>query len=197
MDTPTPRSSKSVAFMSTRQERTPVFRTPQANISSLSKYSRARASGGGESPFDLPLKDNDSLTSCPPFSLPSYMVSTASAKAKARANSNPKERFPGSPSSEKRRLSFPLTQSIGSLKGNRGSLISKKDPNSQRVSDKHESLQSTGNLSVDSTVSMPAAIGRKPFNRFVWFSVFSFFFIFDVIWLSVWWYFELENVNVM
>ncbi|KAJ9178285.1 hypothetical protein P3X46_010182 [Hevea brasiliensis] len=162
MDTPTPRSSKSVAFVSTRQARTPVHRTPQANTSGLSKYSRARTSGA-ESPFDLPLKDDDSLTSCPPFLVPNYMVPTVSAKAKARANSNPKERFPGTPSSEKRRLSFPLTQGIGSFKWNKGSLFSNKDSSSQRVLDKHESL----NLSVDSTVSMPATVGRKPFNRFV------------------------------
>ncbi|KAF2300351.1 hypothetical protein GH714_012296 [Hevea brasiliensis] len=166
MDTPTPRSSKSVAFVSARQARTPVHRTPQANTSSLSKYSRARANGG-ESPFDLPLKDNDSLTSCPPFSVPNYMVSTVSAKAKARANSNPKEGFPGTPSSEKRRLSFPLTQGVGSFKWNKGSSFSNKDSSSQRGLDKHESLQSIGNLSVDSTVSMPATVGRKPFNRFV------------------------------
>ncbi|KDP44236.1 hypothetical protein JCGZ_05703 [Jatropha curcas] len=168
MDTPTPRSSKSVAFVSTRPARTPVHRTPQANTSSMSKYSRARASTGAESPFDLPSKDDDSLTSCPPFSVPNYMVPTVSAKAKARPNSNPKERFPGTPSSEKRRLSFPLTQGIGSFKWNKGSLFSGgKDSPSQRVLDKHESVQSVGNLSVDSTVSMPATVGRKPFNRFV------------------------------
>lgn len=161
MDTPTPRSSKSVAFASTRPARTPVHRTPQANTSGLPKYSRARASTGAESPFDLPMKDDDSLTSCPPFSVPNYMVPTVSAKAKARANSNPKERFPGTPSSEKRRLSFPLTQGIGSFKWNKGSLFSNKDSTSH----KQESL----NLSVDSTVSMPATVGRKPFNRFVWF----------------------------
>ncbi|KAJ6360823.1 hypothetical protein OIU77_004778 [Salix suchowensis] len=106
MDTPTPRSSKSTAFVSTRPARTPLLRTPQANSPSMSKYSRARASGG-ISPFNLPLKDDDSLTSCPPFSVPNYMTPTVSAKAKTRANSNPKERFPGTPSSEKRRLSFP------------------------------------------------------------------------------------------
>ncbi|XP_050209757.1 protein IQ-DOMAIN 13 isoform X2 [Mercurialis annua] len=166
MDTPTPRSSKSVAFVSTRQARPPIHRTPQANTS---KYSRARASGG-ESPFDLPLKDDDSLMSCPPFSVPNYMAATASAKAKVRANSNPKERFPGTPSSEKRRLSFPLTQGISSFKWNKGSLFSSgKDSNSQKGGlDQNQTLHSIGNLSVDSsTVSMPASVGRKPFNRFV------------------------------
>ncbi|KAJ4845741.1 hypothetical protein Tsubulata_048707, partial [Turnera subulata] len=173
MDTPTPRSSRSTAFAPTRPMRIPQHRTPQAAAASpspslgLSKYSRARASGA-ESPFDLPLKDDDSLTSCPPFSVPNYMAPTASAKAKVRASSNPKERFPGTPSSsEKRRVSFPLTQGIGSFKWNKGSLFSSKDSSSQRVLDKHQSLQSLGNLSVDSTVSMPATVGRKPFNRFV------------------------------
>jgi hypothetical protein len=134
----------------------------------LSRYSRARASGGN-SPFDLPLKDDDSLTSCPPFSVPNYMTPTASAKAKTRAYSNPKERFPGTPNSEKRRLSFPLTQGIGSFKWNKGSFFTSKDSSSQRGLDKHQSLQSIGDLSVDSTVSMPATVGRRPFNRFVWF----------------------------
>ncbi|KAG5233342.1 calmodulin-binding family protein [Salix suchowensis] len=166
MDTPTPRSSKSTAFVSTRPARTPLLRTPQANSPSMSKYSRARASGG-ISPFNLPLKDDDSLTSCPPFSVPNYMTPTVSAKAKTRANSNPKERFPGTPSSEKRRLSFPLTQGIGSFKWNRGSFFTSKDSSSQRGLEKHQSLQSIGDLSVDSTVSMPATVGRRPFNRFV------------------------------
>jgi hypothetical protein len=130
----------------------------------LSKYSMARASAAN-SPFNLPLKDDDSLMSCPPFSVPNYMSPTVSAKAKERANSNPKERFPGTPTSEKRRLSFPLTQGIGSFKWNKGSFTS-KDSSSQRGLDRHQSLQSIGNLSVDSTVSMPAT--RKPFNRFVW-----------------------------
>ncbi|KAB5512738.1 hypothetical protein DKX38_029766 [Salix brachista] len=164
MDTPTPRSSKSTAFMPTRRARTPLNRTPQANSPSLSKYSISRASAAN-SPFNLPLKDDDSLMSCPPFSVPNYMSPTASARAKERANSNPKERFPGTPTSENRRLSFPLTPSIGSFKWNKGSSFTSKDSSSQRGLDRHQSLQSMGNLSVDSTVSMPAT--RKPFNRFV------------------------------
>lgn len=97
------------------------------------------------------------------------MAPTVSAKAKARANSNPKERYMGTPSSEsKRRLSFPLTQGIGSFKWNRGSLFSSsKDTSSQSIIDKHQSLQSIGDVSVDSTVSLPAGVGRRPFNRFV------------------------------
>uniref|UniRef100_A0A2N9J8J2 DUF4005 domain-containing protein n=1 Tax=Fagus sylvatica TaxID=28930 RepID=A0A2N9J8J2_FAGSY len=168
MDTPTPKSTKSAIITTSKNTRTPPpNRTPLANSTSLSKYSRPRASGAN-SPFDMPLKDDDSLMSCPPFSVPNYMNPTVSAKAKARANSNPKERFPGTPSSSdsKRRLSFPLTQGIGSFKWNKGSLFSNKDSSSQRMLDKNQSLQSVGDLSVDSTVSLPAGIGRKPFNRF-------------------------------
>lgn len=98
------------------------------------------------------------------------MTPTVSAKAKARANSNTKAMFMGTPGNEsKRRLSFPLTQGIvGSFKWSKGSsLFSGKDSRSQRGLDKHQTLQSLGNLSVDSTVSMPATVGRKPFNRFV------------------------------
>lgn len=136
--------------------------------SGSNKYSRVRASGM-ESPFGM--KDDDSLVSCPPFSVPNYMVSTVSAKAKVRANSNPKDRAPGTPTGEtNRRSSFPLTQGIGSFKWSKGPLFSGSNSNLQRGKgfDKHQTLDSTGNLSVDSTVSLPAgAIGRKPFNRFV------------------------------
>ncbi|KAE8076635.1 hypothetical protein FH972_015272 [Carpinus fangiana] len=167
MDISTPKSTKSTIFPASKLARTPPpNRTSLGNSVGLSKYSRARGSGA-DSPFDLPLKDDDSLTSCPPFSAPSYMAPTVSAKAKARAYSNPRERFPGTPSSEsKRRLSFPLTQGIGSFKWNKGSFFS-KDSSSQRMLDKNQSLQSVSNMSVDSTVSLPAGVGRKPFNRFV------------------------------
>lgn len=187
-DTATPKSTRSAIVSSAKPAR-----TPQANSSSLPKYSRARMGT-----FDVPLKDDDSLTSCPPFSVPNYMAPTVSAKAKVRASGNPRESFPGTPSSEsKRRLSFPLTQGIGSFKWTKGSLFSSKDPRSQRMLDKNQSLQSLGNLSVDSTVSLPAGVGRKPFNRFVWFyhGVFfgPFFLVLSMVllWLyndlSVWW----------
>ncbi|XP_022761516.1 protein IQ-DOMAIN 14 isoform X2 [Durio zibethinus] len=170
MDTPTPKSTRSTILPATRPMRTPPsIRIPKASSSGLSKYSRPRASAADSSPFDLPLKDDDSLISCPPFSVPNYMTPTVSTKAKVRASSNPKERFPGTPGSESnRRLSYPLTQGTGSFKwSNKGSLFSGKDSSSQRGLDKNQSLQSIGNLSVDSTVSMPATVGRKPFNRFV------------------------------
>lgn len=110
--------------------------------------------------------DDDSLSTCPPNATPNYMTPTASAKAKARANSNPKERVVEAPANEtsKRRFSFSLTSNIGSFKWNKGS---GKDAAAQKVVEKQISSHFRGDLSVDSTVSMPAAVGRRPFNRFV------------------------------
>uniref|UniRef100_A0A5B6ZHM1 DUF4005 domain-containing protein n=2 Tax=Davidia involucrata TaxID=16924 RepID=A0A5B6ZHM1_DAVIN len=164
LETLTPRSSRSTAPVRTRQVYTPS-RTPLAKSSGLMKYSKPRTSAA-DSAFDVSLKDDDSLMSCPPFSVPNYMAPTVSAKAKVRPNSNPKDRFPGTPGSteSKRRFSFPLTPNLGSFKWNKGS---SKDSTSQRALEKHPSLHSMGDLSVDSTISMPAAVGRKPFNRFV------------------------------
>ncbi|CAH9083318.1 unnamed protein product [Cuscuta epithymum] len=108
------------------------------------------------SPFHYPLADDDSLTSCPPF--PSYMAPTASAKAKARRPFNyTRERndhFTGGTSSNdsKRRFSFPLTPNSNAGSSFRSNKESSKDATPK---------------SVDSTVSMPAIVGRKPFNRFV------------------------------
>ncbi|KAL8479273.1 hypothetical protein ACS0TY_026220 [Phlomoides rotata] len=120
----------------------------------------------GNSPYDFPTKDDDSLTSCPAFSVPSYMSPTVSAKAKVRPNSNPKERLPATPANDsKRRFSFSLTTNIGSFKWNKGS---SKESASQKVLHKHITTpHSIGDLSIDSTVSMPAMVGRRPFNRFV------------------------------
>ncbi|KAK2996256.1 hypothetical protein RJ639_025193 [Escallonia herrerae] len=164
LESDTPRSSKSTVPMRMRPMFTPS-RTPPRSSSNFMKYSKPRISGAG-SMFDASVKDDDSLVSCPPFSAPNYMSPTVSAKAKARPYSNPKDRFPVTPGSEssKRRFSFPLTPNLGSFKWNKGS---SKDSTSQRVLEKHQSMHSTGDLSVDSAISMPAAVGRKPFNRFV------------------------------
>ncbi|KAF8110752.1 hypothetical protein N665_0079s0066 [Sinapis alba] len=159
-DVSTPNSSKSAYLTPSR----PIH-TPQP-----SRYSR----GGGRGTQDSPFKDDDSLTSCPPFSAPSYMAPTVSAKAKLRANSNPKERVEGTTpvnnnNKEKRRSSFPL----GSFKWNKGSLFmsnNNKGPGSSSpgavVLEKHKTLKSVSNMSIDSTVSMPATIGKRSFNRF-------------------------------
>lgn len=100
------------------------------------------------------------------LSVPNYMTPTASAKAKARASSNPKERLPGTPANEsKRRFSFSLTSNIGTFKWNRGS--AKDGAATQKAPEKQISSHFREDLSLDSTVSMPAAVGRRPFNRFV------------------------------
>ncbi|KAE9450444.1 hypothetical protein C3L33_17664, partial [Rhododendron williamsianum] len=157
LESSTPRSTRSAA--------------PIRNSLGLMKnsYQKPRTSAAN-SPFDVPLKDDDSLMSCPPFSVPNYMTPTVSAKAKARPFSNPRERFPGTPTGTptgdpNRRFSFPMTPNIGSFKWNKGS--SSKGSPSKRVFENQQSLQSVGDLSIDSTLSMPAAVGRKPFNRFV------------------------------
>ncbi|KAL6976133.1 IQ-domain [Sarracenia purpurea var. burkii] len=167
----TPRSTKSLVPTRTRHLNTPSNRTttPRSSSSILMKYPKTRAGAAGSAAFDdVPLKDNDSLTSCPAFSVPNYMVPTISAKAKARASSiNPRDSFLGTPSGDsKRRFSFSLTPNFGSFKWNKGS--SSKDSTSQRVLEKqYQSFQSVGDGSIDSAISMPAAVGRKPFNRFV------------------------------
>ncbi|KAJ0793370.1 putative IQ motif, EF-hand binding protein [Helianthus annuus] len=165
--TPTPKSSKSTVPTPSRPLITPT-QTPPSTTPNMMKHYKTKGSVSG-SPY--PLKDDDSLMSCPPFSVPNYMSPTVSAKAKARPTGNPKDRIPSSAASEtsKRRFSFPLTQNIGSsFKWNKKS--SNKDSTTleaQTVLKKHKSPRSIGDLSVDSTISMPAAFGRKPFNRFV------------------------------
>ncbi|EOA26347.1 hypothetical protein CARUB_v10022727mg [Capsella rubella] len=153
-DTFTPRSSRS------------TMHTPSRAIhTGTSRYSRGRLIRGQESPF----KDDDSLTSCPPF--PSYMAPTVSAKAKVRPNSNPKERVMGTPMSEKRRMSYPPEQQgLDTFRWNKGSLLmsnsNSRGPGSPGgvVLEKHKTLKSVGNLSIGSTAS---TVGRKEFNRFV------------------------------
>ena len=88
------------------------------------------------------------------------MAPTVSAKSKVRTG---KERVPDSPSStineSKRRVSLPFGQAIGSFKESSSRKASKG---------KNQSVQSLADhLSVDSTVSMPFTVVKKPFNRFV------------------------------
>ncbi|KAI3676848.1 hypothetical protein L1987_86462 [Smallanthus sonchifolius] len=169
LDTPTPRSSKSTVLTRARPLTTPT-QTPPSTTPNLPKYSKSSKDGAVGSPY--PMKDDDSLMSCPPFSAPNYMSPTVSAKAKARLTGNRKDRLASTAASEtssKRRFSFPLTQTIGSsFKWNKRS--SSKDSTTlqaPRVLEKHKSPRSIGDLSMDSSFSTPAAFGRKPFNRFV------------------------------
>ncbi|KAK4747548.1 hypothetical protein SAY87_014134 [Trapa incisa] len=92
----TPRSiGSSFRVLSSKFIRTPP---PRDHSTSNKTYLRTRATSGTESPFSL--KDDDSLMSCPPFSVPSYMTPTISARAKARACSNPRGGYPGTPTAE-------------------------------------------------------------------------------------------------
>lgn len=143
-----PSSSRSTAPSRTRQLMTPS-RTPPSRMMKFSKAKGGFGSGSASgSPY--PMKDDDSLMSCPPFSVPNYMSPTVSAKAKARPTSNPRDRTPGTPGSvsSQRRFSFPVTPN------SRGGSVS---------GGKHKSPGSVGDMSVDSAFSL----GRKPFNRFV------------------------------
>ncbi|MCD9642214.1 hypothetical protein HAX54_028901 [Datura stramonium] len=154
----TPRSTKSAVPLRGKLMHTPRRTSPMSS-SSVSKYSRRRASAA-DSPFNHSLKDDDSLTSCPPFSGPNYMSPTISAKAKFRGKAIHEERTAGTPSnSSRRRLSFASTPSTGSVKWKKGS---GKDAASLK---EHESMGD--HMSVHSTVSTPTVVGRKPFKRFV------------------------------
>lgn len=168
-----------------------AFRTPPASLRSYSRPRGINNNNNNEGDYyyySSPLfKDDESLNSCPPFSVPHYMASTVSAKAKLRAGSST-----NTPTNittpiittttpiitttttlqSKSRISFPFKWN---KKANLFSNISNKDDsiisnNSQRANLDHlknQSLQSLGNLSVDSTASLPAGVGRRPFNRFV------------------------------
>ncbi|MFS7988809.1 putative IQ motif, EF-hand binding protein [Helianthus anomalus] len=166
---PRPRSSRSTVSNTARPVMTPA-RTSTSTAQNLMKHSKPKP-GPVASPY--PMKDDDSLMSCPPFSVPNYMNPTVSAKAKARLSAGSRDRLTSSAASEtssKRRFSFPLTQTIGSsFKWNKKA-SGKEYPTTlqaPRMLEKHKSPRSIGDLSMDSSVSMPAAFGRKPFNRFV------------------------------
>lgn len=154
LEADTPTSTKSSVPMRGKFFHCTPGRTPQ-HSSSLGKYAHSGASTAA-STSRFPLKDDDSLTSCPPFSVPNYMTPTISAREKAR----PREGSMGTPSSHTmRRSSFPLTPNMGSFKWNRGS--------SKGAASLKECDGSADRMSVNSTVSMPATVGRKPFQRFV------------------------------
>ncbi|RWW90072.1 hypothetical protein BHE74_00000790 [Ensete ventricosum] len=105
--------------------------------------------------------DEASLTSCPPFAVPNYMAPTASAKAKVRSHSA----FVSVQEPKKKRFSFGLGQSIGSLFAGKeaisgGGCCGSKSTGRQG---RHRSTQSVGGMSVDSIVSLPlgAVVGRR------------------------------------
>jgi Protein of unknown function (DUF4005) len=107
------------------------------------------------------IRDDDSLTSCPPFTVPNYMAPTVSAKAKVKARLHDKHE-------DKRRFSFVIGQGI---KWGKGSFWKDTTP-SERISNapsdvsrKHRSTLSVASgISIDSVVSMPVVVGRRPFR---------------------------------
>ncbi|XP_076887239.1 protein IQ-DOMAIN 13-like [Bidens hawaiensis] len=168
-ETATPRSLKSTVPIRARPIMTPTRTTPPSTTQKLMKHSKSK---GGVVGSTYPMKDDDSLMSCPPFSVPNYMNPTVSARAKARLTGGDRvvTSNAGSETSSKRRFSFPLTQTIqSSFKWNKRS--SGKDstamPAPRVLLEKHRSPRSVGGMSMDSSMSMPAGFGRKPFNRFV------------------------------
>lgn len=118
------------------------------------------------------IRDDESLTSCPAFGgVPNYMTPTLSASAKARARAHLQQQQQKA-AQEKPRFSFGLGQSIGSWakspfwKAGGGGLPSSRvaTPAASVAGGRHRSTRSISGLSVDSTVSMPAGLGRRPFK---------------------------------
>ncbi|XP_078181938.1 IQ-domain 13 isoform X2 [Carex rostrata] len=96
------------------------------------------------------IRDDDSLTSCPPFTVPNYMAPTVSAKAKVKAKVHEKNE-------DKRGFS------LGSIKWGKGSFWKETAPS--EVSRRHrKTLSITSGISIDSAVSMPVVVGRRPFR---------------------------------
>ncbi|KAG8078736.1 hypothetical protein GUJ93_ZPchr0007g3763 [Zizania palustris] len=148
--------------------------TPARSVAS--SYSKARATrpvkmassyGGGS------ICDNESLTSCPAFGgVPNYMTPTLSASAKAMARAElllrQQQQQQQAMAQEKPRFSFGLGQSIGSWAKSPFWKAGGQQSSSSRVAvaggGRHRSTRSVSGLSVDSTVSMPIGIIRRPFK---------------------------------
>ncbi|CAO2195553.1 unnamed protein product [Urochloa humidicola] len=157
-------------------------------VSAAYDYSKPRATRPAKAAAAAPpalshagsvsIRDDESLTSCPAFGgVPNYMTPTLSASAKARARAQLLERQrrqQEKAAQEKPRFSFGLGQGIGSWAK---SPFWKPAPTPSAAASRvgtpaasvagggrHRPTRSIGGLSVDSTVSMPAGIGRRPFK---------------------------------
>ncbi|KAF0920480.1 hypothetical protein E2562_035379 [Oryza meyeriana var. granulata] len=156
---------------------TAVTATPARSVVSSYSTAKPRATrpakvassyGGGS------IRDDESLTSCPAFGgVPNYMTPTLSAKARARAQLLKKQQEKQAQAAqEKPRFSFGLGQSIGSWakspfwKGSAQPSVSSRvgTPAASVAGGRHRSTRSVSELSVDSAVSMPAGLGRRPFK---------------------------------
>ncbi|KAL6616530.1 hypothetical protein ACP70R_038800 [Stipagrostis hirtigluma subsp. patula] len=164
------------------REMTPATAATTPARSVVSSYSTAKpratrpAKGGAPPPSSHAgsIRDDESLTSCPAFgAVPNYMTPTVSASAKARARAQLQQQQQQKAAQEKPRFSFGLGQSIGSWAKSPFWKAGGGQPSSSRVGTpaasvaaggRHRSTRSIGSLSVDSTVSMPAGIGRRPFK---------------------------------
>ncbi|KAK1265977.1 Protein IQ-DOMAIN 14 [Acorus gramineus] len=112
------------------------------------------------------VRDDESLTSCPPFTAaaaatPRYMAHTASAKAKSRPQTAASSRGvrPSTAAVEtpKRRFSFAMTPGGG---GGASMRWGGREVGIGVVGiGRHRSMRSVGELSVDSAVSLPAVVG--------------------------------------
>uniref|UniRef100_A0ACD5XBI4 Uncharacterized protein n=1 Tax=Avena sativa TaxID=4498 RepID=A0ACD5XBI4_AVESA len=146
--------------------------------SSSRPVTRAAVTRGGGGAPGSHVRDDESLTSCPAFGVPNYMTPTLSASAKARARAQmlqqqlDKERRAAE---QKPRFSFGLGQSIGSWakspfwKGGAGGGDPSVPPSragtpAASVAGGRRHRRSVSGLSVDSTVSMPAGVGRRTFK---------------------------------
>ncbi|KAF8755848.1 hypothetical protein HU200_011324 [Digitaria exilis] len=145
---------------------------PRATRPAVAKPSMTMSHAGSMS-----IRDDESLTSCPAFSggVPNYMTPTVSASAKAKARAQlllRQQEKQQKAAQEKPRFSFGLGQSIGSWakspfwKPTGGEQLSSRvaTPAASVAGGRHRSTRSISGLSVDSTMSMPAGLGRRPFK---------------------------------
>ncbi|EES01898.1 protein IQ-DOMAIN 14 [Sorghum bicolor] len=174
-----PRPALAIAHRETTPMAMTAATTPARSV--VSAYSKTRTTrpvtkvGAPPAPslsYVGSIRDDESLTSCPAFGgVPNYMTPTLSASAKARARAHLQQQQKAA--QEKPRFSFGLGQSIGSWAkspfwkaGGGGGLPSSRvaTPAASVAGGRHRSTRSISGLSVDSTVSMPAGIGRRPFK---------------------------------
>ncbi|XP_040383714.1 protein IQ-DOMAIN 14 isoform X2 [Oryza brachyantha] len=157
--------------------------TPARSVASSYSTAKPRATrpakvassyGGGS------IRDDESLTSCPAFGgVPNYMTPTLSASARARARAQMLKKQlekQQQAAQEKPRFSFGLGQSIGSWakspfwKGAGGGSVQPSissrvgTPAASVAGGRHRPTRSVSELSVDSAVSMPAGLGRRPYK---------------------------------
>ncbi|XP_062207752.1 protein IQ-DOMAIN 13-like [Phragmites australis] len=156
------------------REMTSAVTTPaRSMISSYSKAGPMRTVKGAPPPSSHvgSIRDDESLTSCPAFrAMPNYMTPTMSASAKARARAH-LQQLQQKAAQEKPRFSFGLGQSIGGWTkspfwkgGDEQSSSRVGTPVTSMAGGRHRSTRSISSLSVDSTVSMPTGLGRRPFK---------------------------------